>query len=249
MMPVGVSTEVVYTQIIPGCLQASLEVENFMRLWPKKSVDLIITDPPYPMSMAKKAFFKSANYNQGENLNFYDTMTDEKLDTFIQECYRILKDNSHFFIMTNENNLNKVIEFSTKTGFELKQKIIWIKRKDWSDGAAMGRYFLNAYEYVLLFAKGKIEPINTKMNVFVKKPQTRGMNSKPEELIAHCIDSIMHDHSIAIDPFAGSDPLARAKLRGLIKGCTFSNVYGTTEGNDPAKWGHLLKNTLRGWGA
>ena len=237
------------TALMPNCYQLSLEVEEFMQIWDDEKVDLIFTDPPYPMGMAKKAYFKSANYNQGDELNFYDTMTNEKLEQFIQECYRVLKNNSHFFIMTNEANLQKVIDYSTNSGFELKQKVIWIKRKDWSDGAAMGRYFLNAYEYVLLFSKGKIEPINTKMNVFVKKPQTRGMNSKPEELVAHCIDTVMTDTKVAIDPFAGSDPLARSKLRGLIKGITYSNVYGTTEGNDPAKWGNLLKNTLRGWGA
>lgn len=235
--------------IAPECYQLSLEVEKFMGIWNDHAIDLIITDPPYDMSIPKKAFFKSANYNDGDDLNFYDTMTHDKMRNFLAECYRVLRENSCFFIMTNESNLNFIIEESQKVGFDLKNKIIWVKRRDWSDGCAMGRYFLNAYEYVLLFAKGKIEPINTKMNVYVKKPQTRGMNSKPEELYAHCIDSIMKPDMIAIDPFAGSDPLARAKMRRLIKGTTYSNVYSTTEGNDPAKWGKILQNNLFNWGA
>lgn len=256
LRPLGGKEKADISVIVPGCFQTSLDFREFMKLWPNESVDLVITDPPYPMQfknkeMSNSGFFDSKNYSSQKGKStetFYDTLSPEDLNLFIQECYRVLKESTHFFIMTNEKNLNLTVKFAEEAGFSLKNKIIWIKRRDWSDGTAMGRYFLNAFEYVVFFSKGDIQPINTKMNVFVKKPQTRGMNAKPEELYAHCIDSLMTADKIAIDPFAGSDPLARAKMRGLIQGETYSNVFGTTEGNDPAKWGRHLKNNLNQWG-
>ena len=239
-----------YKEIVKGSYQSSKDYEDFMKCFDNESVDIIITDPPYPIPHGTKMneFMgkKTKNYNSGF---FYNLITLDKLKEFVEECFRVLKNNSHFFIMTNEGNLEEIISFAEDSGFILKNKIIWVKCRDFNDGLAMGRYFLNGYEYMLLFSKGVIEPINDRMNVLVYPPKTMGLNAKPKELWAHCISSITNKDSLIIDPFGGSDPLTRCKMHRLIEGITISNVLITTKGNDPAKWGIELKSTLFNWGS
>jgi N6-adenosine-specific RNA methylase IME4 len=238
--------------ICDGAYQYNLEVNEFYNLFDKESVDVIITDPPYPMKIGGDSkWMNSANFTGGatkDKIDFYETMTEEKLKDFIFKSYDLLKNDRPFFIMTNESNLNNTIEYAEEAGFVLKNKIIWVKCRDFYDGIAMGRYFLNGYEYMLLFVKGAIKPINDRMNVFVHPPITRGLNAKPKELYAHCLGWIKDSEWIIVDPFGGSDPLTRAKMHRLIKNTTISNVFITTAGNDPAKWGVELRSTLFNFG-
>ena len=239
-------------EITKDTWQTNMEFRKFMKEFDDEIVDIIITDPPYPITIGGGGEWMNSTNFKGQatkdKIDLYKTMTDDDLHYFIQECFRVLKNNTHFFIMTNESNLSKTIKMAEDVGFDLKNKIIWVKCRDFNDGMAMGRYFLNGYEYMLLFAKGKIEPINNRMNVLVKPPITRGLNAKPKELWAHCISGIAKKDHLIIDPFAGSDPLSRCKMHRLIQGKTISNVFITTEGNDPGKWGQELRSTLFNWG-
>jgi len=240
-------------EVCPGTYQHNKEVFEFYKMIKPETVDVIITDPPYPMKVGggSSEWMNSANFRGNaskDQIDFYETMTPEKLKLFIEQSYEKLKKDRPFFIMTNESNLNLTIKEAEEAGFILKNKIIWVKCRDFNDGIAMGRYFLNGWEYMLLFAKGKIPAINDRMNVFVHPPITRGLNAKPKELWAHCLTWIKDKEWLIIDPFGGSDPLTRCKMHRLISNPTMSNIFITTQGNDPAKWGAELRSTLFNWG-
>jgi DNA modification methylase len=226
--------------------QTNKHWKEFYETIEDESIDVVITDPPYPFKMGGQNIMKKR-----KSKNFlgqhYEVMNKKDLNLFIELTYNKIKEGGSFFIMSNESNLDFTIEKLKEVGFEIKNKIIWIKCFNFENHIVMGNYFLNAYEYVIFCSKGSIQRINDRMNVFYEIPPSRGKNSKPETLYAHCLKPF---NGVFIDPFAGSDPLSRAKMNGLIPNCSMSisNVFKTTDDNDPAEHGlDLIRMNLNQW--
>lgn len=50
---------------------------------------------------------------------------DIKIEEYIEEVYRVLKDNSHCYLFSNWSNLNDIITESEKVGFKLQNVLVW----------------------------------------------------------------------------------------------------------------------------
>ena len=224
------------------------EVFSFLEKIPEGEVDVIITDPPYPLGKMKLDFCNSKKYETGEH---YKQLSEFDLDLFIKKCFLKLKENGALFIMTNRANRSFFEKSITDAGFTIKNELIWVKLQGFDEGMALGANYLNAVEYIIYAHKGNLGKVNSKMNVFVKNSPNRGRNSKPEELYAHILEpmSRLFDCPLIIDPFGGSDPLSRCKMRGLIHSMkTLTNVLRTGDETDPAEYGRLLKSqNLSNW--
>jgi site-specific DNA-methyltransferase (adenine-specific) len=99
-------------QIIEGdCLEVMKEI-------PDKSVDLVVTDPPYNISKAE--------WDKWKRKEDYI----EWMGQIFKECERLLKDNGSFYFFHNDmmqiKNLMQWLEDNTK--FIFKQFIVWNKR-------------------------------------------------------------------------------------------------------------------------
>jgi site-specific DNA-methyltransferase (adenine-specific) len=99
-------------QIICGdCLEVMKEL-------PDKSVDLVVTDPPYNISKAE--------WDKWKRKEDYI----EWMGQIFKECERLLKDNGSFYFFHNDmmqiKNLMQWLENNTK--FVFKQFIVWNKR-------------------------------------------------------------------------------------------------------------------------
>lgn len=88
-----------------------------MKKIPDKSVDLILTDPPYNIGKAK--WDKIPNYI-------------EWCGKWLKECERLLKDNGSFYFWHNDMiQIAQLMEWIRKnTRFVFKQMIVWNKRYD-----------------------------------------------------------------------------------------------------------------------
>jgi site-specific DNA-methyltransferase (adenine-specific) len=95
-----------------------------MKSIPDKSVDAVITDPPY--NIGKAEWDKIDNYINWCGL-------------WIIECQRVLKDNGSFYFFHNdmEQIADLMIWIRNNTGFVFKQFIVWNKR---FDGAKLKGY-------------------------------------------------------------------------------------------------------------
>ena len=101
---------------------------DLMKDIPDKSIDLVLTDPPYNINIAK--WDKIDNYV-------------EWCKQWILECQRVLKDNGSFYFWHNDmaqiKDLMTMIE--SDTNFIYKQFIVWNKRYK----ASKNYGFLNGY--------------------------------------------------------------------------------------------------------
>ena len=132
------------------------DTRELLKKIPDNSIDLIITDPPYKTTakgctgntggMLKKTIVKTGQMFKENNI---------KPNEYIPEFYRVLKDGSHCYIMTNHVNLIEMLNVATESGFHFIKSIIWNK-----GNKIMGRFYMSQFEYILFFRKGRGIQIN-----------------------------------------------------------------------------------------
>lgn len=182
---------------------------EFMKTLESESVDLIVTDPPYKVTARGNAgnsggMMKKKLSMQGKIFKHNDIKPIE----YIPEFYRLLKDGSHCYIMTNHVNLQEMINVATECGFKFIKSLIWNK-----GNKIMGQYYMSQFEYILFFRKGKGKKINKCgtadiLNIPNKKTKDEnGKNihdtEKPIELMKILIENSSQEGEMVFDPFVG----------------------------------------------
>ena len=95
---------------------------------PDNSVDLIITDPPYKIT-ARGNGGNSGGMFQKKEVNNGKVFKNNDIDIvdWLPEFYRILKPNSHCYIMTNNKNITHYLDVIDKSDFHFIKNLIWVK--------------------------------------------------------------------------------------------------------------------------
>lgn len=147
-------------------------------------------------------------------LNDYDPTTytkqgklfkhnDIKFSEWLPEIYRILKPNTHCYIMITPRNLKKLWQDAENAGFIFQQLIVWDK-----GNATPNKYYLNAYELILMLRKGQAKNINdmgTKNILRVPNiiRTRKHPTEKPVELMQILIENSTKQGETVVDPFMG----------------------------------------------
>lgn len=173
------------------------------------SIDLIITDPPYLTTSRGSAgnsggMLQKEINKRGKVFDFNNI----KCKKYAPEFYRILKNGSHCYIMTNHINLIEMLNVFTNNGFHFIKSLIWDK-----GNKIMGQYYMSQFEYILFFRKGKGKKINncgtsdilTIKNIKTKNAQNKNLHDteKPVELMKILIENSSQEQEIVLDPFMG----------------------------------------------
>lgn len=134
---------------------------------------------------------------------------------YAPEFYRILKDGSHCYVMTNHINLINMLNTFTACGFHFIKSLVWNK-----GNKIMGQYYMSQFEYILFFRKGKGKKINncgTSDILSVPNKKTKGADGKnlhdtekPVELMQILIENSSQEGEVVIDPFVGVGSTALA---------------------------------------
>jgi site-specific DNA-methyltransferase (adenine-specific) len=183
---------------------------ELMKELPDESVDLIVTDPPYKMNHSTGGCtnigFKNkwqGNIKAGNTVMNFDT--DIKFGQWLPSVYRILKQNSHAYIFTNDKNMYELLCETQKVGFKLSNILVWRK-----NNATPNRYYMKNCEFVLFIYKGFAKPINDMgCKVVIDCDNISGKlkqhpTEKPTELLELYIRNSTKENDIVFDPFMGS---------------------------------------------
>ena len=105
-----------------------------MKLIDDKSIDLVITSPPYNLGNTHHTGNKR-HYTYDDN--FPEEIYQKNQIETLNECYRILKPNGSMFY-NHKNRIKKGIqitpyEWLLKSKFVIKQEIVWIYRSQYFD--------------------------------------------------------------------------------------------------------------------
>ena len=210
----------------------NIDCIEYMATLPDGSVDLIVTDPPYKVTSKGNAGtmggMMKSTYMDGKIFKHNNIKPQE----YIPEFYRLLKDGSHCYIMTNHVNLQEILNVATNSGFRFVKSLVWNKGNKIS-----GTYYMSQFEYVLFFRKGKGKKINkcgTSDILNVPNKKTKGEDGKnihdtekPIELMKILIENSSKENEIVFDPFigVGTTAIACKELNRQYVGCEIDKHY------------------------
>lgn len=187
-----------------------------MKKLPDNSIDLIVTDCPYhivaggcsniPRKDEPSGIFNRRNTFTQKNAKsgkLFDN-NDVEFKEWLPEIYRIVKPNSHVYIMINARNLKELQSECEKVGFKFQQLIVWNK-----GNATPNRYYLNSCEFILMLRKGNARNINNMgTKNILSVPNIRGNKThpteKPVDLMKILIENSSNENDIVLDPFFGT---------------------------------------------
>lgn len=209
-----------------------------LKLIPNESIDLIVTDPPYRVTprgntlnhgMLQKEINMKGKVFKFNNIDCVE---------YAPEFYRILKEGSHCYVMTNHVNLIHMLNAFTASGFHFIKSLIWDK-----GNKILGTYYMSQFEYILFFRKGKGIKINncgTSDILRVKNIKTKNSKGenlhdteKPVELMEILVDNSSKKNQIVLDPFMGigSTGIACSHLDRFFIGIEIDENYYTIAKN------------------
>lgn len=190
---------------------------SFLRSLPADSVDLIATDPAYSGMNQHLLLGRGrivGNYGNREEKwfkEFHDTP--ENYRELLSEFQRVLKPNSHLFLMFDSFSMLSLGPL-VREYFNVKNIITWDKIN-----IGMGHYFRRQTELILFASKGK-KPISGRNipDVWrIKRIHKAAYpTQKPVELFERMIQSSEATPSpdfLVCDPFLGSGSCALAALK------------------------------------
>lgn len=187
---------------------------------PDKSVDLILTDPPYNLGlfMKKRAtnlkamrpnFFGAAGW---DDLDFDEWK--ESMDSMFAECARISHDGASMIVFMSIIKVETIIQIATKHGFYYKTTGIWHKLNPMPRN--MNLHFINSTETWIYFTykkhtgtfnnQGKAvhDFFETAVAPSGEKKYGKHPTQKPVALLENFVTLLSNEGDVVFDPFMGA---------------------------------------------
>jgi site-specific DNA-methyltransferase (adenine-specific) len=183
------------------------------------SVDAVITDPPYGMNYKGAGTVKQGKFTDITN----DATFDKEWQTaWMRACYRVLKDDRHFYCFCSEHHVGEFREAIVEAGFNLKRMLVWYKKRSGVNREALGGY-LPTTELILFAHKGQRDLIRGPQQNLLDIAGIAKMEfhptEKPPGVLRPLILNSTKEGETVLDPFAGSGSLgvaAKEENRGAI---------------------------------
>tara|TARA_R110000796_G_C14388532_1_gene416139 strand:+ start:44 stop:712 length:669 start_codon:yes stop_codon:yes gene_type:complete len=170
---------------------------EIMQTLPDKSIDLILTDPPYGMEF--KSSHRKIKYDKIKNDDNLDWLED-----FSKLCFQKSKNNTAHYVFCSFHNIDKFKQAFQKY-FTIKNILVWEK-----NNTSMGDLqadFAPKVEFIIFLQKGR-RLINGRRdsNIF-KFSRTDNKfhpTEKPVLLMEYLIEKFSNENDTVLDPFMGS---------------------------------------------
>jgi site-specific DNA-methyltransferase (adenine-specific) len=210
-----------------------------------KSVDAVITDPPYSSGGAFRS--DRTNNTASKYLGSYNSTNAGKFDEVVgdnrdslgwafwatlwmSQCYKVLKDGGYCMVFTDWRQLPNLTNVFQAAGF------VWRGIAVWDKGGSvrpMSGRFAHQAEYVVWGSKGAIgwdfdkqwnKGVYQSMAVSAK--QRNHQTEKPVDVIEWLL-GVTEEGATILDPFTGSGTTAVAcwKAKRNFIGCEISHTY------------------------
>ena len=181
-----------------------------MKRIPDRSVDLVVTDPPYLIK------YKTRRRKDKSHKFCHEILNDDNYDlitSYLKECYRILKENTAAYVFCSSKTLDFFRHEVVKAGFVIKNVIIWVKNNG-TLGDLKAQY-RQQYELILYLNKGRCFINGKRISdvwYFPRVACQRSIhqNQKPVPLIEQCINKSSQSGGVVFDGFMGSGTTAVA---------------------------------------
>lgn len=197
---------------------------NILRFMGDASVDCIVTDPPFGISLHSEGDTVSgsrlaANVGHGYDDDPYKIR--DMLDLVIKECARILKPDGHAYFFFHHNRYAELLTIMERhfQGAVEPTPIIWVKNT--SGIGDPNRTWVYAYEPMFFVNRGRMlaKPRNfNHIQADTVPPKSKiHPTEKPTALLRHIIEASTVEGEVVLDPFAGSGSTLVAAIQQKCK--------------------------------
>ena len=190
-----------------------------------KSIDLIVTDPPYLMNYQSNRRKKEDRFDKIKN----DKENYMLIQDYLEECHRIMKDNTAIYCFCSWHNID-FFKREFEKYFKLKNIIVWNKNNH-GTGDLKGAY-APKHEFILFGHKGRTLLREKRIPDIIdcsKVPSKKLTHptEKPQELLEIFIKQSSDEESIIFDGFmgTGSCGIAAKKLNRKFVGIELDEKY------------------------
>lgn len=204
-----------------NCMDAIKEIEN-------KSVDLILTDPPYNLGLfmqnratnlkaMRENFFGAAGW---DDLEFDEWERD--MDSLFLELARVIKERGSVIMFMSIIKVETIIRLAEKHDFYYKTTGIWHKRNPMPRN--MNLHFINSTETWIYFTykkhtgtfnndgKAIHDFFETSVTPSGEKKYGKHPTQKPIQLLENFVELLTNENDTVFDPFCGSGSSGVAAL-------------------------------------
>ena len=190
-----------------------------------KSVDLIVTDPPYLMDYQSNRRKKEDRFDKIKN----DKGNYMLIQDYLEECHRIMKDNTAIYCFCSWHNIG-FFKNEFEKHFKLKNILVWNKNNH-GTGDLKGSY-APKHEFILFGHKGRTLLREKRIADVIDCPKISSNKlthptEKPQDLLEIFIKQSSDVGSIIFDGFmgTGSCGIAAKKLNRNFIGIELDEKY------------------------
>lgn len=186
---------------------------------PDRSVDLLLTDPPYNLGRFMK--HRNSGVHRMRSNHFsnagWDNLDQEewelKLDEFLYNANRVLKLGGSLVIFMSIIKVETVVKLAQRHGFYYKTTGIWHKRNpmprnmkiSFVNSTESWIYFVNKKPSGTFNGKGRMWHDHFETSITPKSEKDHGSHptQKPLSLLENFIELLSHPGDVVLDPFMG----------------------------------------------
>lgn len=176
---------------------------EWLHMTPDQSVNLIVTDPAYQSLEKHRAKGTTTRLKQSDasSNEWFEIFPNERFLDFFIEAYRVLADNSHMYVMCDQETGLLIKPIAEQCGFKFWKFITWDKC-----AMGMGYHYRNQTEWVMFLEKGKRKLNNLGMCDVLRHKRVRNgyPTEKPRDLYRDLILQSTQPGETVADPFFGS---------------------------------------------
>lgn len=179
---------------------------EILKIIPDKSIDLVVTDPPYQIETSGGGLYTQADKQYVKELNFMkDGFSEEVLDEL---CRVMKKINVYFFC--SQKQIIPLLDYFVK-----KKKCNW-NLLTWhkvNPVPACGNKYLTDTEFILFFREKGVKiygEFKTKFTYYVTPLNQKDKKKyghptvKPQEILLNLVTNSSQEGDTVLDPFMGS---------------------------------------------
>ena len=185
---------------------------DWLRDQPSESVDLLITDPAYESLEKHRAVGTTTRlkHSKASSNDWFKVFPNARLGELFHEVFRVLKRNTHFYLMCDAETMFIAKPEAERAGFRFWKPLVWDKRT-----IGMGYHYRARYEFILFFEKGKKRLNDLGIADVISVPRVhRGYPAeKPFEVAEVLIGQSSQPGELVADPFMGSGSVGVAAAR------------------------------------
>lgn len=186
---------------------------NFLAGLPNESVDLCVTDPAYESLEKHRAVGTTTRLKVSDASSnaWFPIFPNERFGELFRELFRILKKNSHAYVLCDQETMFVAKPLAERAGFKFWKGIVWDKVL-----LGMGYHYRARHEMILFLEKGKrnLKDLSIPDVLLVKRVNRKGAfpTEKPVELLKILVSQSSESGELVVDPFCGSGSTGIASL-------------------------------------